>query len=89
MTNYNAVHAPNHMVEENDFTHWCVDAKPTDALCYYRGELSRNCERDRVLRAKADFVYKKYMKGTVCLVQKRLAKNDFLYFAVRTKEAYS
>jgi len=89
MTNFNVVHTPGFAIDENTFNNWCLSSKKSDSICYYRGELSRKCETDKILRGIADYVYGKYMKGTVCLVQKRVAKNDFLYFAVRTKEAYS
>jgi hypothetical protein len=72
-----------------------VDAKPGDMLAYYRGHLA--FDRDHLqsglgefrrlkLNHLADRVMETYERRQVLLVQRRIAKNDWLYLAIRSEE---
>jgi hypothetical protein len=81
--------------DENAFVDWLVDAKPGDMLAYYRGHLA--FDRDHLqsglgefrrlkLNHLADRVMETYERRQVLLVQRRIAKNDWLYLAIRSEE---
>lgn len=81
--------------DENAFVDWLVDAKPGDMLAYYRGHLA--FDRDHLqsglgefrrlkLNHLADRVMETCERRQVLLVQRRFAKNDWLYLAIRSEE---
>jgi hypothetical protein len=85
-------------VDENGFVDWLIDAQPGDTLIYYRGHLSHdrmpsakihNDIQRRKLGAVASRVLVAETQGLVIPVQRRVATNDWLYLAIRTRGALS
>jgi hypothetical protein len=83
-------------VEENGFVDWLIDAEPGESLVYYRGHLSHDrmpsvsllgdLDR-RKLGDVANRVLSSESMGLVMPVQRRVARNEWLYLAVRTTGA--
>lgn len=80
--------------DENGFVDWLIDAKPGDALAYYRGHLSHDRmasvkvlddRRRRRLADVANRVLVAEAQGLVMPVQRRVGRNEWLYLAIRTQ----
>jgi hypothetical protein len=65
----------------SEFSEWLTAAKPGDKYTYCTGFLARSGDT-KVLAAGND-AWRAYELGLVYLVQKKLAKNDYEYIAVR------
>ena len=81
--------------DENAFVDWLVDAKQGDMLAYYRGHLAFDRDplqsglgefRRLKLNHLADRVMETCERKQVLLVQRRIAKDDWLYLAIRSEE---
>ena len=82
-------------LDENAFVDWLVDAKPGERTVYYRGHLGHDRAgdgrlQDRHARSNLNAVASRVMtaaeQGLVHPVQKKIGREDFLYFAVRASD---
>ena len=80
-------------VDENGFVDWLIDARPGDALVYYRGHLSHDRMpsvspltdlKRRKLADVATRVLVAEAQGLVMPVQRRVGPHEWLYLAIRT-----
>jgi len=81
--------------DENAFVDWLVDAKHGDKLAYYRGHLAFDRDplqsglgefRRLKLNHLVDRVMETCERKHVLIVQRRIAKDDWLYLAIRSEE---
>ena len=80
------------IMNDVDLCVWVADAKPGDRLVYYRGHLSHDRMasvkvlddgRRRRLADVANRVLVAEAQGLVMPVQRRVARNEWLYLAIR------
>ena len=80
-------------LDENGFVDWLIDARPGDALVYYRGHLSHDRMpsvspltdlKRRKLAEVANRVLVAEAQGLVMPVQRRVGPHEWLYLAIRT-----
>jgi hypothetical protein len=80
-------------IDENRFVDWLIDARPGEAVVYYRGQLGHDrMPSARVLSASArieldavaDRILVAHAQGLVIPVQRRLGPCDWLYLAIKT-----